>query len=314
MISEEDPRVGVEEAHSSQWLFEELRDYLWNRDHVRLIASRLGLQDVGSMLDVGCGVGHWTFLLASVLPPDVQVVGVDSEPQWIEEAAARAERLGVSDRFDFLCGDATDLDFPDAVFDLVTCQTLLMHMADPRATVGELLRVTKPGGFVMFSEPNSLSALLVLSSANAEAPIEEFVELVRFGLRCERGKAALGEGNDSVGNLLPGYLADHGAVDIQTFACDKTHGLHPPYASSEQQALREYYLEGPDTMLWPREKAQRYFLAGGGSEAEFEAGWEARLAECARDAAAITAGTFHSVGGFSLYLTAARRPSLQAET
>ena len=308
MISE-DETVAAADAHSAQWLFEDLRDYLWNRDHLRLIASRLGLEEVGSALDVGCGVGHWTFLLASVLPPDVRFVGVDSEARWVEEATTRAQRGGVAGRFDFHAGDATELDFPDGAFDLVTCQTLLMHMADPRATVAELLRVTKPGGFVMFSEPNSLSALLVLSSANAGAPIEEFVELVRFGLTCERGKAALGEGNDSVGNLLPGYLAELGATHIQTFACDKTHGLHPPYASSEQQALRDYYLEGPDTMLWPRDKARRFFLAGGGSEDDFEAGWNARLAECARDAAAIVAGTFHSVGGFALYLTAARRPA-----
>jgi 2-polyprenyl-3-methyl-5-hydroxy-6-metoxy-1,4-benzoquinol methylase len=304
MMSED---VAVADAHSAQWLFDELRDYLWNRDHLQLIASRLGLEKVGSVLDVGCGVGHWTFLLASVLRPDVQVVAVDSELRWVEEAAARAERGGVAERFDFRVGDARELDFPDAAFDLVTCQTLLMHMSDPRATVTELLRVTKPGGFVMFSEPNSLSALLVLSSANAGAPIDEFVELVRFGLTCERGKAALGEGNDSVGNLLPGYLADLGATEIQTFACDKTHGLHPPYASSEQQALRDYFLEGPDTMLWPREKARRFFQAGGGNEEDFEAGWNARLEECARDAAAIIAGTFHSVGGFALYLTAARR-------
>jgi SAM-dependent methyltransferase len=308
MISEDDA-VALADAHSAQWLFEEMRDYLWNRDHLRLIVSRLGLEDVESALDLGCGVGHWTFLLASVLPPDVEFVGVDSEARWIEEATGRVQRGGVAERFDFRVGDATALDFPDAAFDLVTCQTLLMHMADPRATAAELLRVTKPGGYVMFSEPNSLSALLMLSSANATAPIEEFAQLVRFGLTCERGKAALGEGNDSVGNLLPGYLAELGATNIQTFACDKTHGLHPPYASSEQQALRDYFLEGPETMLWPREKARRFFLAGGGAEEDFEAGWNARLTDCARDAAAILAGTFHTVRGFALYLTAARRPA-----
>lgn len=310
-MNSEDSPIAVrerEEPHSAQWLLEVLRDYLWNRDHLGLIADRLGLDRVRSVLDVGCGVGHWTFLLASVLAPEAQLTGIDSESRWIKEATARAERGGVADRFEFRRGDATALDVPDDSFDLVTCQTLLMHVPDPRAAVGELLRVTRPGGLVMFSEPNSLSALLTLSSVNADAPIDDFLDLVRFGLTCERGKAALGEGNDSVGNLLPGYLAEHGALDIQTFACDKTHGLHPPYASSEQQALREYFLEGPDTMLWPRATARRYFLAGGGNEADFEAGWNQRLHECARDAAAIVDGTFYSVGGFALYLTAARRP------
>ena len=135
------------------------------------------------------------------------------------------------------------------------------------------------------------------------------LDLVRFGLTCERGKAALGEGNDSIGNLLPGYLAEAGAVDVQSFACDKTHALYPPYASEEQQALRGYYLGGIEKMLWPREKAKRYFLAGGGSAAEFEASWARREAECERDAQAIREERFHILGSWVVYLIAARRPA-----
>jgi SAM-dependent methyltransferase len=296
------------ELHSEQWLADANRDFYWNRDQLQRVATRLGLERATTMLDVGCGKGHWTFLLASVLAPDVAVTGVDQEPEWVSAARARARELALGDRFEFRVGDVTALDCPDATFDLVTCQTLLMHLPDPRAAIRELLRVTKPGGVILCAEPNSLSAWVMLSSTNVLDPTDEILDLFRFGLTCERGKAALGEGNDSIGNLLPGYLAELGAVDVQAFACDKTHTLHPPYAGVEQAALRDYYLSGAERMLWPRATARRYFVAGGGAESEFEAAWARREETVARDAAAIREHRFHISGGWMLYLVAARRP------
>ena len=297
------------EPHSAQYIEDANRNFYWNRDQVQLIADRLSLETVETMLDVGCGIGHWTFLLASVLPPYVEVTGVDREAEWVQSAIERAARTDLDHRFQFTEGDVMALDFPDATFDLVTCQTVLMHLADPQAAIRELFRVTKPGGVVLCAEPNSLSAFVMLSSTNAVAPVDDVLDLVRFGLTCERGKAAVGEGNDSIGNLLPGYLAEAGCVDVQSFACDKTHALYPPYASDEQQALRGYYLGGFEGMLWPREKAKRYFLAGGGSEAEFDASWARREAECERDAQAIREERFHILGSWMLYLVAGRVPS-----
>jgi SAM-dependent methyltransferase len=237
------------------------------------------------------------------------VNGVDRETKWVSSATERAARMDLEHRFRFTEGDVMALEFPDAAFDLVTCQTVLMHLTDPRAAIRELLRVTKPGGVVLCGEPNSLSAFVMLSSTNASAPVDEVLDLVRFGLTCERGKAAVGEGNDSIGNLLPGYFAGAGCSDVQSFACDKTHALYPPYASEEQRALRGYYLGGLEGMLWPREKAKRYFLAGGGSEAEFDASWARREAECERDAQAIREERFHILGSWVLYLIAARKPA-----
>jgi SAM-dependent methyltransferase len=297
------------EPHSAQYIEDANRNFFWNRDQLQRVADRTGLGHVETMLDVGCGAGHWTFLIASVLRSDVRVTGVDRETEWVESATERAARMDLGHRFGFMTGDVMALDFPDATFDLVTCQTVLMHLADPQAAIRELLRVTKPGGVVLCAEPNSLSAFVMLSSTNRSAPVDEVLDLVRFGVTCERGKAAVGEGNDSIGNLLPGYLAEAGCVDVESFACDKTHALYPPYASEEQQTLREYYLGGFEGMLWPREKARRYFLAGGGSEAEFDSSWARREAECERDAQAIREDRFHILGSWVLYLVAARRPA-----
>ncbi len=294
--------------HSAAY-FDAVRDYWWNLDHLGLMATRLHLGDVRSVLDVGAGLGHWGRTLAMVLSGDATVVGVDREPAWVSEASRLADQRGVTGQCRYQLGIAEELAFADASFDLVTCQTLLIHVPDPRAVLREMLRVTKPGGLVLLAEPSNFASQAIGSSVTAECSIEEVIDRIRFALTCERGKEALGEGNVSVGDLLPGYLAELGAQHVQTFMSDKAAAMYPPYASQEQQELRAAELENAslEQWVWPKNQAKRYFLAGRGTTEQFEAGWARRLNENQRTAAAITASTFHGAGGAVHYVIAGRR-------
>ncbi len=296
--------------HSAEFFGPE-RDHWWNLDQLALIASRVGLGGVVSVLDVGCGVGHWGRLLASVLPPEARMIGVDRESAWVREASARAARAGVTERFRYLEGRAEALPFPDAGFDLVTCQTVLIHVESPLAVIGEMLRVAKPGGVILVAEPNNRTSALVATSNTAAASIEERLDEARFLLTCECGKVALGEGDNSVGDLVPGYFAQHGVEEIQTFIADKPAALVPPYASAAQQALRDYVLREAEegTVGWIREDAQRFFIAGGGSASDFDAAWDRRLRARRLDAQALRDSTFHTAGGTILYIVAGRKPA-----
>ena len=109
-------------AHSAEH-FGDTRDHWWNLDFLRLMAKRWKLDAVRDVLDVGCGVGHWGMLLASVMPENVRVTGIDREPSWVEQASARALARGLDGRFSYRQGDAQRLPFPDDSFDLTTCQT-----------------------------------------------------------------------------------------------------------------------------------------------------------------------------------------------
>jgi 16S rRNA G1207 methylase RsmC len=60
------------------------------------MATRLAFDTVGSMLDVGCGVGHWGRVLSSVLPASTRFTGVDREQRWVRDAAAAAEHAGLA--------------------------------------------------------------------------------------------------------------------------------------------------------------------------------------------------------------------------
>jgi hypothetical protein len=164
----------------------------------------------------------------------------------------------------------------------------------------------------LLAEPNNFASHAVRSSVTARSSVEETIDHIRFALMCERGKAALGEGNISIGDLLPGYLAEAGAEQVQAYTSDKTSTMFPPYESEEQQALRTAELENASLELWvwPKEQAKRYFIAGGGTAEQFETGWAKRLHENQQIAAAITASTFHGAGGVLQYVVAGRRPKV----
>jgi ubiquinone/menaquinone biosynthesis C-methylase UbiE len=91
-------------------------------------------------LDSGTGSGALAFALA---PHVREVVGVDLVPELLEQARARAERFP---NVSFVEGDANNLPFEYASFDLVGTQRTLHHIARPELAVAELTRVTRPRG------------------------------------------------------------------------------------------------------------------------------------------------------------------------
>src|SRR5580658_7348091 len=98
-------------AHSEEY-FGEQRDFWWRPDFLKLMASRWRLSDASSLVDVGCGLGHWSMLLYPFLRPQSTLVAIDAEKKWIRKAPARFfARFPLLDRslFRFKKGDATDL-------------------------------------------------------------------------------------------------------------------------------------------------------------------------------------------------------------
>src|ERR1700722_4447134 len=81
------------------------------------------------VLDVGCGVGRWSRLLAA---RGARVTGVDLSPPMIGEARRRAADAGLAERCRFLVQDSAALDLPEQ-FDLVLGVTVLQHILDPQA-------------------------------------------------------------------------------------------------------------------------------------------------------------------------------------
>lgn len=296
------------QLHSEEYLGE-ARDYWWNADFLNLMARRWALDEVRSVLDVGCGAGHWGRVLSRVLPSEARVIGIDREDEWVRRASLRADELGMSGRFTYLHAEAEDLPFADATFEFVTCQTLLMHVRDVRSVLDEMLRVLKPGGLIAVAEPDHFASSAAQDSLNADLPIDLVIERLRFHMTCERGKRALGEGNNSIAGLLPGTFSAAGIRDIQLYVADKPTPLYPPYSSPEQQANVRQWIDWieREIWIWDSEDTRRFFLAGGGLDSAFESGWTAIMEHQSNVRRALVNGTYHSAGGGLCYLVSGRR-------
>jgi len=100
-----------------------------------------------SVLDVGTGTGVAAVTAAR---SGAHVTGLDLTPELLVDARANAELAGVADIV-WTEGDAENLPFPDASFDVVTSQFGHMFAPRPDVAIAEMRRVLKPGGRVAFS-------------------------------------------------------------------------------------------------------------------------------------------------------------------
>lgn len=103
------------------------------------------------VLDVGCGVGRWSSLLAR---RGGIVTGIDLSPTMIAEARRRAELQDVSSRCRFLVQDLAQLD-AGGQFDLILGVTVLQHILDPealRSAVRGMADHLAPGGRMVLLE------------------------------------------------------------------------------------------------------------------------------------------------------------------
>lgn len=296
-------------GHSAEH-FGDGRDHWYNLDWLALAARRFELGVVRDVLDVGAGVGHWGMLLRAVLPETARITGVEREPAWVAEATARAAERGLADRFTYREGSAERLPFPDASFDLVTCQTVLIHVPDPAAVVAEMVRVVRPGGLVLVAEPNNLTEALLLDSVSAGQTVEQILEAVRFQLVCERGKIALGEGDNSLGDRVPGLFAAAGLVGVAAYVNDRAGTMIPPYASAAERASVEdaRSRDARGFWNWSEAETRRFFLAGGGTEEDFAGVFARGLAQRRSLVEGIDAGRYHGVQGGMFFLVGGRRP------
>jgi SAM-dependent methyltransferase len=118
------------------------------RDGLNTPAFFAMLPDVGGLygLDIGCGEGHNTRLLAE---RGSCVTGIDISERFVGYAReAEAERpLGI----DYRLASAVDLPFDTASFDFATTFMSLMDIPETERALSEVFRVLKPGGFFQFS-------------------------------------------------------------------------------------------------------------------------------------------------------------------
>ena len=111
-------------------------------DVVRQVVSQLEIRPGMQSLDLGCGSGWATRLLASAAP-GAGAVGVDASPEMIARAEAGHD---LTSRARYEVGTFEALDFPDGRFDRIFSMEALYYATDLPKALAEVFRVTKPNG------------------------------------------------------------------------------------------------------------------------------------------------------------------------
>jgi SAM-dependent methyltransferase len=120
-------------------------------EHLMQVAD---LQPGERVLDVACGTGAISRLAAAAVAPSGSVTAVDISRDMLDVAQRVEGGNGV--RVAWKEGDATDLQLPDASFDVALCQMGLMFMDDRAAATREMRRVLVEGGRVVCNTPGPI--------------------------------------------------------------------------------------------------------------------------------------------------------------
>ncbi len=129
----------------------------------RRVLQQAGIRPGMRVADLGCGTGMVTQLLAELVGPTGQVIGVDFSGAQIKQA--RELLPPTLTNVTFIEGSATDTGLNPESFDLVYCRFLLIHLTEPELALREMHKLLKPNGVLVCEDGD-------LTSAGSEPPSE----------------------------------------------------------------------------------------------------------------------------------------------
>jgi len=117
----------------------------------RRMFAEAGIRQGMQVVDLGSGAGDVCLLLAEMVGPDGEVIGLDLDEDALQHARERVAAAGIQNV------TFTHSDFahyvPDAPVDAIVGRLVLMYQPDPGAALAKLTQHLRPGGVVAFLEP-----------------------------------------------------------------------------------------------------------------------------------------------------------------
>lgn len=169
-----------------------------HRMDAELLFDRIGVDSGWHALDLGCGPPGVLDILAERVGPTGSVLGLDRESGMLELGAPVAGQQLAS--VELLPGEASATGLPGGSFDLVHERLMLVELAHPEDVVAEMVRLTRPGGYVALQDMD-------VSSWTCE-PSHPAWDVLRGAL------VACWAGDPHVGRRLPALLRRTGLTDV----------------------------------------------------------------------------------------------------
>ena len=122
--------------------------------HSTALLSRADLRPGGRALDLGCGPAGTIELLAERVGPTGSVTAIDVDPAHVAIARRLVQDRGLTN-VEVLQADARHTGLPSGSFDVVHARLLLVNIPSPEQVLAEMVRVAKPGGWVLSDEADA---------------------------------------------------------------------------------------------------------------------------------------------------------------
>lgn len=126
------------------------------------------------VLDLGCGPGTDTIPLAQFVGLTGQVIGVDIDSQMIEIANKKAKEADVMDRVLHKHFDSESIPYDSDYFDSCRSERLFQHLLIPERTLSEMVRVTKPEGWIVVADTDHSTMTIDTPDVDIEWKLRRF--------------------------------------------------------------------------------------------------------------------------------------------
>ena len=168
----------------------------------RLLLRASGIQPGMRVLDLGTGIGNVAMLVAELVGPQGQVVGIDNSSRLLDVAASRA---AARPQLRFALGDVRSWR-DDEPFDAIVGRLILFHLADPVSVVRHHAASLRPGGLLLALDFD-------LGASRAEPPLPVVTEALGWVNAAFRHAGA----SPAIGTRLAPLLDEAGLADVQGF-------------------------------------------------------------------------------------------------